>query len=82
MDESDPVGAIIEYLAKRLADEPELVTVVAIPKEEGTLYRLTAAPKDIVKMVGKRNRTIRSMRVILSAVGAKLNRKVWSEIDT
>lgn len=80
MDELDPVRALIEYMAKGLADEPELVSVVMIPREECTLFRLAAAPRDIVKMVGKRNRTVHSMRIILSAIGTKLNRKVSLEI--
>jgi predicted RNA-binding protein YlqC (UPF0109 family) len=76
MDDSDPVRTSIEYMVKGLVDEPELVNAVVVPREEGALYRLTMAPKDIVKIVGKQNQTVRSMRLILSAVGTKLNRKV------
>jgi uncharacterized protein len=81
MDESDPVRALIEYMAKGLVDGPELVTVVVIAREEGTFYRLTTAPKDIVEIVGKQNHAVRSMRLILSAIGTKLNRKVSLEIS-
>ena len=81
MNEFDPVRALIEYMAKNLADEPELVTVVMIPREEHTLYRLAATPKDIVKIFGKGNHTVRSMRIILTAIGTKLNRNVSLEIN-
>jgi predicted RNA-binding protein YlqC (UPF0109 family) len=67
MDESDLVRALIEYMARGLADEPKAVTVVVVSGAEGTLYRLAAAPKDIGKIIGKQNCTARSIRIILSA---------------
>jgi predicted RNA-binding protein YlqC (UPF0109 family) len=81
MEEFDPVRELVEFMAKGLVDEPELVTVVVVPRDGGTLYRLNVAPKDIVKITGKQNHTVRSMRLILSAIGAKLNRKVSLELS-
>jgi predicted RNA-binding protein YlqC (UPF0109 family) len=63
-----------------LADEPEVVTVVLVSGDGGSIYRLVVAPNDVDRIVGKNNHTVRSMRVILSAIGAKLNRKVSLEI--
>ena len=55
--------------------------MVVVPGAEGTLYRLAAAPKDIAKIIGKRNHTARSIRIILSAIASKLKRKVSLEIS-
>lgn len=81
MDESDPVRALIEYMAEGLADRPEAISVDVVPRVEGTLYRLSADPNDRAKIVGKQNVTARSMRIILSAIGSKLNRKLSLEIS-
>jgi len=55
--------------------------VVVVPGEKGTLYPLAAAPKDIARIIGKQNHTARSIRIILSAIAAKLKRKVSLEIS-
>jgi predicted RNA-binding protein YlqC (UPF0109 family) len=61
-------------MAKGLADEPEAVTVVLVSGESGSIYRLVAAPNDPDRIIGKDNHNVRSMRIILSATDAKLNR--------
>jgi uncharacterized protein len=81
MDESDPLRALIEYMARGLADEPEAVKVVVVPGAEGTLYRLEVAPRDTAKIIEKQNHTDRSIRIILSAIASKLKRKVSFEIS-
>jgi hypothetical protein len=40
VEEFDPVGALVESMAKGLTEEPELVTAVTILREGSTLYRL------------------------------------------
>jgi hypothetical protein len=81
MDEPDQIRTLIEYMGKNLADEPEAVTVVLVSREDGLIYRLLVAPNDVEKIIGKHRHTVRSMRIILSAIGTKLQRKVSLEIS-
>lgn len=80
MEGPDPIQALIEYMGKGLANDPEAVTVVVVSGEAGSIYRLMVAPDDLVRIVGKHNRTVRSMRIILSAIGTKLKHKLSLEI--
>jgi predicted RNA-binding protein YlqC (UPF0109 family) len=50
--------------------------VVSVSGEGGSIYRLVAVPNDVDRILGKHNHTVPSMRIILSAIGAKLNREV------
>jgi uncharacterized protein len=76
----DQICSLIEYMVRGFVDQPEAVTVNAIQQDDGMLYRLAVAPKDFDKVIGKRGRTARSISIILSAIGAKLNRKLSPEI--
>ena len=76
MNEIDEVRSLLEYMVRGFVDQPEEVKVIAELQEDGMLFRLAAAAPDIEKLNGKHNHTARSMRIILSAIGAKLNQKL------
>jgi hypothetical protein len=75
MDGVDDVLLLIEYIACSLVDEPEAVKVNPICEQGGIVYRLTVAPQDVGKIIGKHGRTVQCIRVILAAAGMKLKRK-------
>jgi len=66
----DMVNLVAE-IAKALVDAPENVTVQAIQDGESTVLRLSVAPGDIGKVIGKQGRTARSLRTILAAASMK-----------
>jgi hypothetical protein len=80
MNGFDQVRSLIEYLVRGLVDQPEAVMVNMIQQEGGMLYRLEVARTDIDKFIGKKDHTSRSIRVVLSAIGVKLNRRLSLEI--
>ena len=72
--------ALIELMAKFLVDKPEEVTVAEVDGERTAIFELRVSQGDIGKVVGKQGNTARAMRTILSAAGAKLNKRCVLEI--
>jgi uncharacterized protein len=72
--------ALIELMAKSLVDNPEEVVVAVADGEKTSVFELRVAPSDIGKVIGKQGNTARAMRTILSAAGAKLEKRCVLEI--
>ena len=62
---------LVTQIARALVDIPEEVKVDAKENDLTTILRLSVAPSDVGKVIGKQGRTARSMRTILGAVGMK-----------
>ena len=71
---------LIELMAKALVDKPEDVAVAQVDGEKTALFELRVAKSDIGKVIGKQGNTARAMRTILSAAGAKLEKRCVLEI--
>ena len=72
--------ALVELIAKSLVDIPEEVSVGEVVWERTAVFELRVAESDIGKVIGKQGNTVRAMRTILSAAGAKLNKRCVLEI--
>lgn len=79
-DSSQRMKDLIAGLAAALVDNPESVTVEAIPDTNSTVLRLRVASEDIGKVIGKQGRTARSIRTILSAASMKLQHRFSLDI--
>ncbi|WP_031498595.1 KH domain-containing protein [Bryobacter aggregatus] len=66
---------LVEEIAKALVDTPAAVVVKEVESDRGTVLELHVAPEDIGKIIGKQGRTARCIRTLLSAGGAKLDRR-------
>jgi predicted RNA-binding protein YlqC (UPF0109 family) len=71
---------LIEYIAQALVDHPEQVRVSEIEGEKTSVLELSVAKEDLGKIIGKQGRTAKAIRVLLSAVSAKLKRHSVLEI--
>ena len=71
---------LVEFIAKALVDEPDKVQVTEIEGERITVIELRVAQSDLGKVIGKRGRTARAIRTILSAAGMKLGKRYVLEI--
>ena len=78
--DSESVAKIIELIAKALVDEPDEVTVSSIDGAHASVFELHVASDDLGKVIGKKGRTAKSIRTLLGAVGAKLDRRFSLEI--
>jgi uncharacterized protein len=71
---------LVEYLARRLVENPDAVSVDEI-EENGTLIiRLTVAPEDLGRVIGRGGRIARALRTLVRASAAHGDRRVLLEI--
>ncbi len=70
----------IEYLAKRLVDNPEQVQVTEVVGERTNIYELQVGDGELGKIIGKQGHTIQALRTILIGVATKENKHVVLEL--
>ncbi len=71
----------LEYIAKQLVDNPDAVLITEEEKDNKIIFKIKVAQSDIGKIIGKQGRTAQSMRVLLSAVAAKLGKRALLEVE-
>jgi len=71
---------LVELMVKSLVDNPDEVMVNEAGGEKTALFELRVAASDLGKVIGKQGNTARAMRTILSAAGAKLEKRCVLEI--
>ena len=64
-------GAVLEYVARSIVDEPEAVVVETANDRRGVMLRLHVAPDDMGKVIGRRGRVAQAIRTLVRATGAK-----------
>jgi uncharacterized protein len=69
--ESSTPLAVLTYLARSLADEPESVVVETERRRGGVVLRVHLAPEDMGRVIGRRGRTAQAIRTLVSAAGAR-----------
>lgn len=63
--------AVLRYVAGRLVDEPDAVSVESSETRQGVKLSLRVAPDDMGKVIGRRGRVAQSMRSLVRAAGAR-----------
>lgn len=71
---------LIEYIAKSLADEPDLVSVTEVGDAGGSVLQLKVSDGDMGKIIGKYGRIAKAMRTVLSAANSKDGRRYSLDI--
>ena len=71
---------LLEYLARRLVDNPDEVRVESVEEEDALVLRLHVAPDDVGKVIGRQGRIARSLRTVVRASGARARQRVLLEI--
>ena len=71
---------LVELMARALVDDPEGVEVREISGERETVIKLSVAPADLGKVIGRQGRTANSIRAILAAAGNRVRKRVVLEI--
>jgi predicted RNA-binding protein YlqC (UPF0109 family) len=71
---------LILYIARILVDEPDAVRVRQVHGRQGPIYKLTVAPGDRGKIIGKGGRIIDAIREILDAAAARQGTHVTIDI--
>jgi predicted RNA-binding protein YlqC (UPF0109 family) len=71
---------LVEYLARRLVDDPAAVSVEEVEEDDALVIRLTVAPEDLGRVIGRGGRIARALRTLVRASGAHGDRRVLLEI--
>ena len=74
------ITALLTTIAKALVDDTSAVKVEVLTVQDSNVLRLTVAPSDIGKLIGKQGRTARSLRTILGAASMKLQARFSLDI--
>jgi predicted RNA-binding protein YlqC (UPF0109 family) len=74
------LGDLVEYLARRLVDDPDAVRVEEEEREGAIVLRLHVAQDDIGKVIGRQGRVARALRAVVRAGAARQRQRVLLEI--
>ena len=71
---------LVEYLARRLVDEPSAVRAEEVEREGDLVIELHVAPDDVGKVIGRQGRIARALRTLIRAGGSHEGRRIVLEI--
>jgi predicted RNA-binding protein YlqC (UPF0109 family) len=71
---------LVEYLARRLVEFPDAVSVEEVEEDGALVIRLRVAAEDVGRVIGRGGRIARALRTVVRASGAHGNRRVLLEI--
>ena len=71
---------LLVVIAKNLVDDPDQVVVTQTERDGVTVLKLTVAPDDMGKVIGKQGRIARAIRAVVKAAAVHENVKVAVEI--
>jgi len=74
------VAELLDYLARRLVDEPDAVRVEEVEEDDALVLRLHVAPDDVGKVIGRQGRIARALRTLIRAGGSHEGRRIVLEI--
>jgi len=78
---SSPTREFVEYVARLLAREPDLVEVTESVEGSTTVYHLKLAPDDVGRVIGREGRIVRAIRSLLRAAAMRQGVRVGLEIE-
>ncbi|HSI97858.1 MAG TPA: KH domain-containing protein [Gaiellaceae bacterium] len=74
------MAELLEWIARRLVDEPDAVRVETEEREGAVVFHLHVAPDDVGKVIGRQGRMARALRSIVRAAGARADERYLLEI--
>ena len=75
-----PSAELVEYLARRLVEKPDAVSVDEVDEDGALVIRLHVATEDLGRVIGRGGRIARALRTLVRAGGAHGDRRVLLEI--
>ena len=74
------MAELLDYLARRLVDDPDAVRVEELQEDGDTVLRLHVAQDDIGKVIGRQGRIARALRTVVRATASRRQGRVLLEI--
>jgi predicted RNA-binding protein YlqC (UPF0109 family) len=69
--EGGSARAVLDYIARSLAGEPDAVVVETEESSRGTRFRIHVAPGDMGRMIGRRGRVAQAIRTVVRVAGSR-----------
>jgi hypothetical protein len=63
--------AVLDYLVRALVDDPDSVEIDAVEGRRGVSLRVSVAPGDMGRVIGKRGRTANAVRAVTRAAAVR-----------
>jgi predicted RNA-binding protein YlqC (UPF0109 family) len=70
----------IDFIVRRLVDQPDKVTVDEVEGARTTVYELRVGEGDLGKVIGKQGQTAKAIRTLLAAASARIGKRSVLEI--
>ena len=74
------MGELVEFIAKSLVDNPDMVEVNEVEGSQSLIIELKVAPDDMGKVIGKQGRIAKAISTVVKAAATKDNKRVIVEI--
>lgn len=75
--------ALVEYVARSIAEHPEKVEIIAIERGHGTLaLKIKMADEDMGRLIGKAGRNIEALRTLVRVASLRERRRVFVDMWT
>jgi uncharacterized protein len=74
------LAELVEYLARRLVDDPDAVRVEESEREGAVVLTLHVAQDDVGKVIGRQGRVARALRAVVRAGATRRRQRVLLEI--
>ena len=71
---------LVEYLARRLVDEPDAVRVEELERDGDTILQLHVAKDDVGKVIGRQGRIAEALRTMVATTAHHQGEKAVLEI--
>jgi uncharacterized protein len=71
---------LVEYLARRMVDDPDAVRVEELERDGDTVIELYVAKDDVGKVIGRQGRLARALRTVVRASAAHRSGRTLLEI--
>ena len=71
---------LLAWIARGLVDDPDAVRVEAVEEDGATVLRLSVAPEDVGKVIGRQGRTARSLRALVRTSSGRSGHRIVLEI--
>lgn len=71
---------LVEYIAKSLVEDPSQVQVEVLEETRMIILRLSVAPDDTGRVIGRDGRVAQAMRALLRAMATRSGKRVTLKI--
>ena len=72
---------LLAWIARGLVDEPDAVRVERVDEPDAVVLRLSVAPDDVGKVIGRQGRVARALRTLVRSAGGRGDRRLVLEIQ-